>query len=131
MEIRGDMMKKIISILLVAFSVLLLFTSCGTTAEDEKNASTIIANYSIKNAEDEKNFIVEVQNLGGVYDELYDKDGLYVKFVGGKDKIYDAEGKELSRDDLATGATLEISYDGKLAKKSPKTIKAYKVTVIG
>lgn len=131
MEIRGDIMKKIVSILLIALMGLLLLTSCGATADKEKNASTIIANYSIKNADDDKNFIVEVQDLGGVYKDLYDKDGLYVKFVGGKDKIYDADGKELTRDDLVTGATLEISYDGKLAKKSPKTIKAYKVTMIG
>ena len=124
-------MKKIISLTLVVLMGLFMLTSCGTTADDVENASTIIANYSIKNAEDDKNFIVEVQDLGGVYKELYDKDGLYIKFVGGKDKIYDADGKELTRDDLVTGATLEISYDGKLAKKSPKTIKAYKVTVIG
>lgn len=124
-------MKKIISLTLVVLMGLFMLTSCGTASDDEANASTIIANYSIKNADDDKNFIVEVQDLGGVYKELYDKDGLYIKFVGGKDKIYDADGKELTREDLTTGATLEISYDGKLAKKSPKTIKAYKVTVIG
>ncbi len=124
-------MKKIISLTLVVLMGLFMLTSCGTTSDDVEKASTIIANYSIKNADDNKNFIVEVQDLGGVYKELYDKDGLYVKFVGGKDKIYDADGKELTREDLTTGATLEISYDGKLAKKSPKTIKAYKVTVIG
>ncbi|HAX82939.1 MAG TPA: hypothetical protein DCY15_00050 [Ruminococcaceae bacterium] len=124
-------MKRVISLTLIALMGLFMLTSCGTTANDEANASTIIANYSIKNSEDDKSFIVEVQQLGGVYDDLYDKDGLYVRFVGGKDKIYDADGKELTRADLAIGATLEISYDGKLAKNSPKTIKAYKVTVIG
>ena len=56
---------------------------------------------------------------------------MYIKFIGGKDKIYDANGNELTREDLTVGATLEISYDGKLAKNNPKTIKAYKVTVIG
>ena len=123
-------MKRVISLTLVVLMGLFILTSCGTTADDEANASTIIANYSIKNSEDDKSFIVEVQQLGGVYNDLYDKDGLYIKFVGGKDKIYDAEGKELTRDDLTIGATLEISYDGKLAKKSPKTINVYKVTVI-
>lgn len=73
MEIRGDIMKKIVSILLIALMGLLLLTSCGATADKEKNASTIIANYSIKNADDDKNFIVEVQDLGGVYKDLYDR----------------------------------------------------------
>lgn len=123
-------MKRFVSLTLVVLIGLFMLSSCGMTANDEANASMIIANYSIKNGDD-KNFIVEVQDLGGVYKELYDKDGLYVRFVGGKDKIYDANGKELTRADLAIGATLEISYDGKLAKNSPKTIKAYKVTVIG
>ncbi len=117
--------------MLIVLTGLFLLCSCGTSTVDEENASTIIANYSINNSDDDKNFIVEVQNLGGVYEELYDKNGLYIKFVGGKDKIFDADGKELARDDLTVGATLEISYDGKLAKDSPKTIKAYKVTVIG
>lgn len=124
-------MKKIVSVILIALAGLFLLCSCGASTANEENASTIIANYSIKNSDDDKSFIVEVQNLGGVYEELYDENGLYIKFVGGKDKIYDADGKEISRANLTVGATLEISYDGKLAKNSPKTIKAYKVTVIG
>lgn len=124
-------MKKIVSIALVVFMGLLLLSACSSNSEDEKNANTIIANYSINNSEDSKDFIVEVQDLGGVYSDLYDKNGLYVKFKGGSDKIYDADGNELSREDLAVGTTLEISYDGKIVKDNPKTIKAYKVTVIG
>lgn len=124
-------MKKIVSIALVVFMGLLLLSACSSNSEDEKNANTIIANYSINNSEDSKDFIVEVQDLGGVYSDLYDKNGLYVKFKGGSDRIYDADGNELSREDLAVGTTLEISYDGKIVKDNPKTIKAYKVTVIG
>ena len=124
-------MKKIVSIALVVFMGLLLLSACASSSEDEKNANTIIANYSINNSDDSKDFIVEVQDLGGVYSDLYDKNGLYVKFKGGSDRIYDADGNELSREDLAVGTTLEISYDGKIVKDNPKTIKAYKVTVIG
>jgi len=124
-------MKKIVSVALVVFMGLFLLSACSSSSEDKKNANTIIANYSINNTEDSKDFIVEVQDLGGVYSDLYDKNGLYVKFKGGSDKIYDADGNELSREDLTIGATLEISYDGKIVKDNPKTIKAYKVTVIG
>ena len=124
-------MKKIVSIALVVSMALFLFSSCVGNSSGEENANTIIANYSINNSEDSKDFIVEVQDLGGVYSDLYDKNGLYVKFKGGSDKIYDADGNELSREDLAVGTTLEISYDGKIVKDNPKTIKAYKVTVIG
>ena len=119
-------MKKVISVILIAVMGLLVLASCGNGSDStSETASTIIANYSIKNSDDSKDFIVEVQDLGGVYSKLYDK------FKGGSDKIYDSDGKEISRDALKIGATLEISYDGKIAKKSPKTIKAYKVTVIG
>ena len=124
-------MKKIVSIALVVFMGLFLFSSCGSNSDGEENANTIIANYSINNTDDSKDFIVEVQDLGGVYSDLYDKNGLYIKFKGGSDKIFDAYGNELSREDLTIGATLEISYDGKIVKDNPKTIKAYKVTVIG
>lgn len=122
-------MKRLISLTLVAVMSLCLFASCGSQELEE--ASTIIANYSIKNTDDSKNFIVEVQNLGGAYTELYDENGLYIVFKGGSEEIYDADGSKLSRDDLKVGATLQISYNGKLYKKSPKTIKAYKVTRIG
>lgn len=122
-------MKRLVSLTLVAVMCLCLFASCGSQEPEE--TSTIIANYSIKNSEDSKDFIVEVQKLGGAYTELYDENGLYIVFKGGSDEIYDADGSRLSRDDLTVGATLQISYNGKLYKKSPKTIKAYKVTRIG
>lgn len=124
-------MKRLISILLITITGLLLISGCGSNEpKDGEQVNTIIANYSIKNTDDSKDFIVEVQDLGGVYSELYDKDGLYVKFKGGSDQIFDKKGNELSRKSLQIGATLQISYDGKLIKNNPKTIKAYKVTVI-
>lgn len=124
-------MKKIVSICLIVLIGLFTFTSCGDS-KGEENANTIVANYSIRNFDDDatdKEFIVEVQNLGGVYKELYDEDGLYIKFKNGE-KIVDVEGNEVQRDELTAGTTLQISYDGKLAKNNPKTIKAYKVTVL-
>lgn len=118
-------MKKVLALL---FSVLMLFTlaSCGGNSDKDEDAA-IIAFYSVNSAQGE--FIVEVQDLGGVYDELYDKDGIYIKFAGGE-KIYDKEGNKLSRDDLNYGDTLEIHYNGELYRKNPKTIKATKIVKI-
>lgn len=127
---HGDnCMKKVISVCLVLLLGVLTFTSCGST-KDEENATSIVASYSIKNYYNEnEDFIVEVQKLGGVYEKLYDTDGIYIKFVNGE-KIVDVDGNPVAREDLPTGATLQIFYDGTLAKNNPKTIKAYKIIVL-
>lgn len=124
-------MRRIVSVCLIVLMGLLTLTSCGNSQKEE-DACTIVANYSIRNFDDDatdKEFIVEVQNLGGVYKELYDENGLYIKFKNGE-KIVDAEGNDVQRSDLKAGTTLQISYDGKLTKNNPKTIKAYKITVL-
>lgn len=124
-------MKKIVSVCLIVLIGMLTLTSCGNSQKEE-DACTIVANYSIHNFDDDatdKEFIVEVQDLGGVYKELYDKNGLYIKFKNGE-KIVDTEGNDVQRDELKAGTTLQVSYDGKLTKNNPKTIKAYKVIVL-
>ena len=45
-------MKRFVSLTLVVLIGLFMLSSCGMTANDEANASTIIANYSIKNGDD-------------------------------------------------------------------------------
>ncbi len=114
-------MKKVTALLL---AVMMLFACVSCGEKEPEVLSTIQATYSVKSLEGE--FIVEVQDLGGVYSELYDKDGIYIKFKNGE-KIYDAEGNEISREDLLVGDTLEIHYNGKLKDKNPKTIEAYKI----
>lgn len=108
---------------LIAVLMLLTLCSCGGSGEKQANAE-IMASYSVKATE--KDFIVEVQKLGGVYDELYDEKGIYIKFSG-DEEIYDKDGNKIERKDLFIGDTLKITYDGTLAKKNPKTIKAVKV----
>lgn len=122
------MMKKFLSAV-VALIVLLSFASCTKNDGRDENGEyhEIIAAYSIKS--DEENFIVEVQNLGGVYTELYDDEGLFINLAKNA-KILDKDGNEIKREDLSIGATLKISYDGELAKKNPKTIKAYEIEVV-
>lgn len=115
-------MKKFLAFLTAAL-MLFALCSCGGGGDKQENAE-IMAFYSV-NATD-KDFIVEVQKLGGVYDELYDAKGLYIKFKG-DEEIYDKDGNKITRDKLNIGDTLKITYDGTLAKKNPKTIKAVKV----
>lgn len=117
-------MKKLTAFLL-AVMMIFVCAACGDTTEEE---ASIIAFYSIKSVQGE--FIVEVQDLGGVYSELYDKDGIYIKFKG-EEKIYDAEGNEITREDINYGDALQIYYNGKLSSKNPKTIKAEKIVVVG
>lgn len=118
-------MKKLTAFLLAVMMVFVC-AACGDTTSEEDAA--IHAFYSIKSAQGE--FIVEVQDLGGVYSELYDENGIYIKFKGSKEKIYDSEGNEISRDSLNYGDTLEIHYNGKLSSKKPKTITATRIVVI-
>ena len=114
------MMKKILAILM-SVSMLLLLASCGGKDETYE----IIASYSVNSTEDD--FMVYVQDLGGVYKELYDENGIHVK-LDKEAKILDSEGNEISQSDLHIGDTLKISYSGKLVKKNPKTIKVYEIT---
>lgn len=114
-------MKKTVALVL---AVLMLFACVACGSDKDEEVATIQATYSLKSLEGE--FIVEVQDLGGVYSDLYDKNGIYIKFKDGE-KIYDKDGNEISREDLVVGDTLEIHYNGKLSKKNPKTITAYKV----
>ena len=116
-------MKKLTAFLL-AVMMLFVCAACGDTTEED---AAIVAFYSIKSVQGE--FIVEVQDLGGVYSELYDKDGIYIKFKG-EEKIYDSEGNEMTREDLNYGDTLQVYYNGKLSSKNPKTITATKIVVV-
>lgn len=121
-------MKKILAILMVG---ILIFgcAACGKEVTEPADYSSIIATFSVNSTE--KDFIVEVQDLGGVYEELYDKGGLHIKFYGKDMQIEDNAGHELEYKDLSIGDTLEVHYDGKLYKKNPKTLKVYKIVRIG
>lgn len=117
------MLKKILAVL-TALTMLFMLVSC--TGKDEPLPEIIASFVHCENDD----FVIYVQNLGGVYDELFEESGLHVKLV--KDaKIYDAEGNEIKKEDIRNGQTLKVAYSGKLVKKNPKTIKVYEITVIG
>lgn len=109
----------------MAFTMIFVLCSC---ANEKDGSAEIISFYSVNSTDDD--FIVVVQDLGGVYSELYDSEGIHIKFKGGKENIVDEEGNALTAEDLEPGDMLRISYDGTLAKKNPKTIKSVKVTKI-
>lgn len=115
-------MKRIIA-LTASLLMVLALCSCGKT-ETPEDYSAIFASYSVKS--ENGKFIVEVQDLGGVYDELYDSDGIVIKFYD-KEKLTDRAGNTITPGDINYGDTLEIRYSGKLKKNHPKTIKAYEV----
>ena len=114
-------MKKVFAVLL-AVSMLLLLCSCGGK---EEPVNEIFATYSVKATEED--LIVEVQNLGGVYDSLYDPNGIHIEFKGKEDKIFDKDGNPITRKDLSLGDTLKISYIGNPIKDNPKTLKVVKI----
>lgn len=118
-------MKRIIAFV-SAFILLLCLASCGGQ-KDDGETHQFIASYSVKSADGD--FIVEVQNLGGVYEELYDEDGLYIKKANGF-KMTDKDGNEITEEDLHYGSTLMITYDGTLSKNNPKTVKAFEIQEI-
>ena len=126
-------MMKRISALLTALLLIICCCSCGVSGNDKIDVSkdqtdevaSIMASYSVNSTKDD--FIVMVQDLGGVYKELYDANGIHIKFKGGFDQIFDKNGNRLRRENLNFGDTLEIQYSGKLSKTDPKTIMAYKV----
>lgn len=117
------MIKKVLAVLM-ALTMLFLLASCSGKNEPYPE---IMASFVHCENDD---FVIYVQNLGGVYDELFEEDGLHVKLVKNA-KIYDIDGNEINKEDIRTGQTLKIAYSGKLVKKNPKTIKVYEITVIG
>lgn len=115
-------MKRVLAAFM-ALSMLFMLSSCKDKNEPMPEIIASLTEFT----EDE--CILYVQDLGGVYSELYDAEGLHVKFA--KDaKIYDSKGNELTREDMRYGQTVRVKYSGKLIKKHPKTIKVYEFTAI-
>lgn len=131
-------MKRIFSVLLaVAMLVSLAACSGSPTYTPEQveemvetgEMGTIQAFYSVRNAEDGKgDFYVQFNSaLEEVFD-FYSEDGTLVEFDG-KVVVYDREGNEVPRSEIAYGQALIIAFNGEAESTDPPTIKAYKVTL--
>ncbi len=130
-------MKRIIAILLalvMLFSLAACSSTPGYTPEqvDEMvetgEMGTIQAFYSVRNSADGKgDFYVQFNSaLESVFD-FYSDNGTLVEFDG-KVAVYDKDGKEVPRSEIAYGQPLIIAFNGEAEDTDPPTIKAYKIT---
>ena len=106
-------MKKLFAVFCIIVMVFSL-SACGSKKAENEELNQIFASYSEKLGS--KSCVVMVQKLGGVYDELYDEDGLKVK-LDSKAKILDADGKEESISFAGKGSgflALDKNNDGKI-----------------
>ncbi len=143
MEIRGNVMKRLISVLLIlilAFSL----SSCKNKKyikDDEQIASKVSEGslgelacyYSVDNSDRTDNeFLVHFPS--DVYDSkkdnFYDENAETLIQFTGKKVFYDKNtGKKIDEEDLEYGQLLKVVYDGKTYGKNPIKIKAVKVYV--
>lgn len=114
-------MKRTVAVILAVLAMLFVFTSCGS---DKMPQDQIVGFYSVHSTD--KDFMVHFDSKVGAYAELYDENDVHIKLKSGA-KILDAQGNEIKASDINIGEALVITYDGKLAKKNPKTIEAYKI----
>lgn len=120
-------MKRIVAILMTV-AILFGCVACSSQKNEVPDETCeVMGNFArIEN----NKIVVMFQKLGGVYDELYDKNGTVLKFINGDDEIYDADGKKMDASELLIGDVVKISYDGKAYNGKNKTMKVYSVTKI-
>ena len=131
-------MKRIFAILLVLVMVASLAACSGGSAYTPEQVDqmvetgemgTIQAFYSVRNSSDGKgDFYVQFNSaLESIFD-FYSEDGTLVKFDG-KVVVYDKDGNEVPRSEIAYGQPLIIAFNGEAEDTDPPTIRAYKVTL--
>lgn len=144
-------MKKIIAILLAGITVISL-TGCGSSAEgpaagsnasieDVVTPSTGDSTLSEASTEDPLEDVVDMlyyKRLGddSIMAACYTEEGIarlgndyYVVHVG-EAKIYDAQGKKVTLDELVRGCPIEIQWPGMVAMSYPGQISASVVTAL-
>ncbi len=89
--------------------------SCGATPKNEFRLTATVTALGEK---------LEVDVTEGEYAE-----GIYWVIVSDMTEIYDREGNLISREDIAVGDKLEVTYNGQVMMSYPPQIAATKVKV--
>lgn len=125
-------MKK--AMLLFAILVSLVLSGCGEKLLDDKTANDYIDATKYFDSGRRAKLICFVNNVGKYsidVEECEDTHSAYSISVSTATEIFDANGGELSLEDLAVGTKIEIIYDGNILETYPLRIsKCYKIQIV-
>lgn len=125
-------MKK--AMLAAVILVSLVLYGCGEKLLDEKTANDYKdATKYVDNGRRAKlvSFVTAVGKYSVSVEEDTDDRSAYNISVSTATEIFDADGGELSLEDLATGTKVEIIYDGNILETYPLRIsKCYKIQIV-
>ncbi len=115
--LKGWPMKKLFSLLLLPITLLCL-TTCGNRDKDETTEYQMIA--EIVKIEDKIEVTVVESPIA---------DGPYLVITGEDTAYQNAKEKSITRDDLAVGDTVLITYSGQVMMSYPPQIVALSIKV--
>lgn len=122
------------TILIVAILVSLVLSGCGEKLLDDKTANDYKdATKYVDSGKRAKlvSFVTAVGKYSIDVEEDADTRSAYNISVSTATEIFDADGGELSLEDLAVGTKVEIIYDGNVLETYPLRIsKCYKIQII-
>lgn len=111
-------MKKLISVILVAASVLLMF-SCGGTDPDVTNEYKLRGVVELVARDYIEIRITEAQYASGTYRVLINK----------ATKIYGKDGKSASAASIRLEDTVTVTYNGQVMRSMPPQVVATRISV--
>ena len=115
-------MKKYLAL---ALALLTLLTVGCTPTEDNIIPDTAVFTLksTVKSLDDPSRIEVEITESDYAF-------GIYWVLINDNTKIYDAEGNEISIDDIKVGDNLQITYGGQVMMSYPPQIVAKKIKKI-
>ena len=106
-------MKKSLGILIIMICISVLFSCSEGGAEPEFKMKATVTALGEK---------LEVDVTESKYAE-----GIYWIIISDKTEILDAKGKKISRDEIAVGTELAITYNGQVMMSLPPQVVALKI----
>ena len=114
-------MKRIVSIAIMVLVLPLLF-ACGEGGEDESMSNDLFEMKATVNEVGEK---IEVD----VFEAEY-ASGIYWVISSELTKLLDKDGNEISKDDIKSGDTVIITYNGQVMMSYPPQVAALSIKKI-